>query len=65
MMCRERLFAVSKNARRKVRIQLIDFYVFYEIGQQEAEHALSLNNYHKAGTGEAAYQQWVLLEEKE
>jgi hypothetical protein len=64
-MCRERLLAVTMNSRRKVRNQLINFYVFYEVGQQEAEHALSLNNYHKAGTGDAAYQHWVLLEEKE
>jgi hypothetical protein len=58
---------VSMNARRKVRNQLISFYVFYEIGQQVAEQAISLNNYHKADTRDAAaaYQQWVLLEEKE
>jgi xanthine/CO dehydrogenase XdhC/CoxF family maturation factor len=34
----------------------------YEVGQQEAEHALSLNNYHKEGTGDVITS-WVLLEE--
>jgi hypothetical protein len=27
--------------------------VFYQIDAQEAEHALSRNNYHKQGTGDA------------
>jgi len=43
--------------------QTIDFSVIHEIDEQEAEHALSLNNYHKEGTGNANYQYWVLLEE--
>ena len=34
--------------------------VLYEIDEQEAEHALSLNNYHKEGTGDADCQHWVL-----
>jgi hypothetical protein len=31
----------------------INFYILYEIGEQEAEHAESLKNYHKEGTGNA------------
>ena len=42
--------------------QHIDFYVFYEIDEQESEHALSLNNHHKEDTGDADHQRWVLLE---
>ena len=38
-------------------------YVFYEVDEEEAEHALSLNNYHKEGNGDAPYHQWVLLGE--
>ena len=30
--------------------------VFDEIDEQEAEHALSLNNFHKEGTGDPDYQ---------
>ena len=41
----------------------INFYIFYEIDEQEAEHAESLKNYHKEGTGTADYQHWALLEE--
>ncbi len=31
----------------------INFYILYEIDEQEAEHAESLKNYHKEGTGNA------------
>ena len=41
----------------------INFFDFYEIDEQEAEHVLSLKNYHKEGTGNADYQHWLLLEE--
>ena len=41
----------------------INFYVFCEIDEQEAEHADSLKHYHKEGKANADYQQWVLLEE--
>jgi hypothetical protein len=37
-------------------------HVFYEIDEQEAEHALPLNNYHNQGTGDADSQPWVLLD---
>jgi hypothetical protein len=30
---------------------------------EEAEHGVSLNNYHREGTGDDPYHQWVLLEE--
>ena len=51
----------NKDARRKVRSQPINFSIFYEIDEQEAEHALSLNNYHKEDTGNTHNQDWVLL----
>ena len=41
----------------------INFQIFYEIDEQEAEHAESLKNYHKEGTGNADDQHGVLLEE--
>ena len=41
----------------------INFYVFCEIYEQEAEHADSLKHYHKEGKANADYQQWVLLED--
>jgi hypothetical protein len=34
--------------------QTINFFDFYEIDEQEAEHALSLKNYRKEGTGNAS-----------
>ncbi len=41
----------------------INFKIFYESDEQEAEHAESLKNYHKEGTGNADDQHGVLLEE--
>ena len=52
----------NKDANRKVKRQHINLYVYYEFDEQEATHALSLDNYNREGTGEALYQQWVLLE---
>jgi hypothetical protein len=43
-------------AMHKVRSKTIDFYVVYEIDEQEAQHAFSLNNYHKEGTWRSDYQ---------
>jgi hypothetical protein len=47
----------------KIRNQPINFSIFYEINEQGAEHALSLNNYHKDVTADAEYKHWVLFEE--
>jgi len=56
----------NQDARCKVRNQPVTSpsisLSFYEIDEQEAEHALSLNNYHKEGTGDVITS-WVLLEE--
>ena len=41
-----------------VKMLRLNFYVL-----SPADHALSLKNYHKQGTGDAAHQHWVLLEE--
>ena len=46
----------NKDARGKVRDKTMNFSVFREIDEQEADHALSFNNYHKEGTGHANYQ---------
>jgi hypothetical protein len=43
----------TKDARRKLRNQILNFSIFHEIDEQEAEHVLSLNSYHKEGTGDA------------
>ena len=34
----------------------------HEIDEREAAHALTLNNHHKEGTGDADYHHWLLLE---
>ena len=52
----------NTDSRSMVKKQHIDFYVFCEIDEQESERPLSLNNYHKEGTGDADHQHWVLLE---
>jgi hypothetical protein len=50
-----------------VDTQPINFFFFYGIDEQEAEPALlladSLKNFHKEGTGNAAYQHLVRTEE--
>ena len=51
------------DSRRKVNKITVNFRVFYEVDEQEAEHTLSLNNYHQEGNGDAPYHHWVLLEE--
>jgi hypothetical protein len=53
----------ASSERRKLRNQHINFFVSSKIDEQEAEHALSVKNYQKEGTGDAAYQHWVLLEQ--
>ena len=40
---------IKFNSRRKVNKQPINFYVYYEADDQEAAHALSLDNYHRKG----------------
>ena len=50
-------------AKKKINKHPINFYIFYEIDEQGAEHAYSLKNYHKEGQGNADYQYWVLLQE--
>jgi hypothetical protein len=37
--------------------KIVIFRVFYEVDEDEAEHALSLNNYHQDGDGDAPYHQ--------
>jgi hypothetical protein len=48
-----RMTVATKDARRKLRNQILNFSIFHEIDEQEAEHVLSLNSYHKEGTGDA------------
>jgi hypothetical protein len=38
-------FVASNKRKEKIKTS---FSVFYKIDEQEVEHALSLNNYHKA-----------------
>jgi hypothetical protein len=40
---------------------IINFDVLYEIDEQEAAHALSLNSYQMDGTGDADHHHWVVL----
>jgi hypothetical protein len=58
------IFRRNTDARRNLRNQHINFHVYYEIDEQEAEYALSFDSYHKEGTGDAC-RHWVLLEVKE
>ena len=53
----------NTDSRRKVNKQTVNFRVFCEVDEEEAENALSLNNYHQHGDGDAPYHQWVLLDE--
>ena len=45
--------------------EAVNFFVCYEVDEEVtvAQHALSPNNYHMEGTGEAEYLQWGVLEE--
>ena len=61
--CVGQILRRNKDAWHKVRNKTMDFSAFHEIGEQEADYALSVNNYHNEGTGNADYQYWVLLEE--
>ena len=45
----------NTDSRRKVNKQAVNFRVFYEVDEEEAQHALSLNNYHQEGNGDAPY----------
>ena len=42
--------ALKYHARRKVNRQLINFYVYFDVDEQEAAHTLSLDNYYREGT---------------
>jgi hypothetical protein len=55
----------NKDGRRKVDGKIANFYVHYEIDDEEATHVLEVSMYaHSAGTGAAAEpNQWVLLEQ--
>ena len=55
-MCRlGKILRRNKDARQKVNKQAINFYVYYDVDEQKAAHALSLDNYHGDGTGEAPH----------
>jgi len=60
--CTGKILRRNTDARRKVNKQPVNFYVHYEVDKTEAAHALSLDKYRREGTGEAPYDQWVLLE---
>ena len=42
----------------KVNKQAMNFFVYYEVDEEVAQHALSLNNYHMEDNGEAEYHHW-------
>ena len=59
-----------KNGKGKAQLRLacplvvklpINSYVYYEVDDQEAAHALSLDKIHRERTGKALSHQWVRL----